>query len=188
MTMRNIRIRSELAPAVGLAAALVVFGVSAIGAQVVVGHGNEPTADGQGPATARAVVAAGNSKSFGRWEIVSSQTANGDPCVGIRLLEGQPGSGPSLAEACGPTVANQVGSLVAAPGQRGTLFFGWVENRTAAANVRAGGSHKLRAEAIVGADGRKYIVADTAERLAGAEVRLQGAQGADLGRVDSAAR
>lgn len=187
MKMRNLRIRRELAPAIALAAALGGFGVAALGAPIVLGQGSEPAGDGQGPTTPRTVVASGSSRYFGRWEIVSSHAANGDPCVGVRLIEGQPGSGPSLAEGCGPTVANQVGSLVAPPSQQGTLFFGRVDGRTTTARVSDGGRQKLSVKALSGSDGRKYVVADSAERLPGAQVRLSDAQNTDLGRADPAA-
>jgi hypothetical protein len=188
MTMTNLRIRSELAPAVGLASALLAFGIAALGAPIVLGQSAEPVGDSEGPATPRTVVASGDSRYFGRWEIVSSQTANGDPCVGVRLLEGQPGSGPSLAEGCGPTVANQVGTLVAPPGKQGTLWFGRVDSRTATGRVSADAGRQLLAlEAIAGRDGRKYVVAESAARLRTAQVRLSDGNDAGLGRADAAA-
>lgn len=184
--MRHPRIRRELAPAVGLGAALAAFAIAALGAPMVLGQGSESAGDAHGPATPRSVVAVGTSRYFGRWEIVSSQTAAGDPCVGLRLLDGR-GGGPSLAEACGPTVADQVGSLVAPPGRRGTLFFGRVADRAATVRVSEDGRGLLSAKVRSGADGRSYVAAESAERLPDAQVRLSDARDVDLGRADPAA-
>lgn len=185
--MRHRRIRRELAPAVGLGAALAAFGVAALGAPTVLGQGAESAGDGHGPASPRSVVAAGSSRYFGRWQIVSSHTAAGDPCVGLRLLDGRGGGGPSLAEACGPTVADQVGSLVAAPGHQGTLFFGRVDDRAATVRVSDDGRRLLSAKVRAGADGHSYVAAESADRLPGAQVRLSDARDADLGRADPTA-
>jgi len=185
--MRHLRIGRELAPAVGLGAALVAFGIAAIGAPIVLGQDSVSAGDGQGPATTRAVVASGSSQRFGRWEIVSSQTAAGDPCVGVRLLDGPGGGGRSLAEACGPTVANQVGSIVAPPGGQGTLFFGRVDDRATTAHISHRGSEMLSVMVRSGADGHQYVTAESAERLPAAQVRLSDAASMDLGRADPAA-
>lgn len=180
--------RKHLTPAIALLAALTSFGVVALGAQAVVGQDDADTGrDGHDIVGERVVVASGESKQFGRWELVKSRAVNGDPCMGIRLFRDAADGGASLSEGCGPDVQNQVGSIVAAPGKGGTLFFGQVSQSASAVVVRDGATRKLSTNAIVGADGKRYVAAEAAERLPGAVVELSDGSGRELGRVDSAA-
>lgn len=186
MMLSRKMLRSAVAAGVGAGA----FAVGALGAPLVLGQSSdEPVMDDPGgPATSPVTVTSGQSRYFGRWQIVTSKTSSGTPCVGVRLLDAEAVGGPSVAGGCGASTSNQVGSIIASAGQQGTLFFGRVDSRTATAEVTEGGRQKLKVKALTGSDGRTYIAADSLERIRGAEVRLADRQGNDLGRVDPAAK
>lgn len=173
-------------PLVGFIAAVVGFATAAFATPVVFGQGQD---DGQvahtgGPVTTRTVVASGATKQFGRWEIVTSRTADGTPCLGVRLLDSYKSGGSSLSEACGTSVNNQVGNITSSDG---TLFFGRVTGPAHSARISAGGQHKMEVPTITGRDGLTYVLAEASEPLPEAVVGLSDAGQRGLGRVDPAA-
>jgi len=141
----------------GLTAFVAVSAVSLPGA-LALGQGSETSGDNDGPVTARHVVASGTDSEFGRWELVVSQTAKGELCRGIRLLDAadHPGE-PTLAEACGGTaVQTHLGSLTGANGQ--TLLFGRVPAGSTSLSVAASGGATVSRPVGKDADGAAFYV------------------------------
>jgi hypothetical protein len=175
-----------LKPLVGFAAALVGFAVAAVATPVVLGQDadGDQAAHTGGPATARTLIASGETKQFGRWEILSSETADGIPCLGVRLLDSYKPGGSSLSEACGTSVDNQVGSITASDA---TLFFGRVTGSAEQARISADGQEQIETPTFTGRDGLTYVLAEASERLPNVKVELTTAGQRNLGRVDPAA-
>lgn len=173
-------------PRAGIAilASLLAFGAATATASTVLSAGDD-SGDGAGPVTERQVVAAGDSKTHGRWELTSARTANGDLCVGIRLPNSTPPE-PAFAEACGgEAIANQVGSIV---GPKKSLFFGQVADEATAVKIRKNGKEHKADNTIKGNDGKTYVLTTVERSLSDSEVSLMGADGLDLGRVDPSAK
>ena len=169
-----------LTPAFGALAALVTFAIAAVAAPMVVSQ--EGTSDHAGPAGPRTVVASGASKHFGQWELTTSNTADGQPCVGVRFINPPPGT-PALAEGCGTDVLNQVGTVAKAG--HGTLFFGKVKANAASVVISDAGAQQKKDKDIKGKDGGSYVLAELDTNSPRSDVALEDATGQGLGRVDS---
>lgn len=182
---------------VGVLIAFVAVGVGVFGAPAVLAVIDEQkhSPDNEGPITEKRVVAAGVTERFGRWEIVSSQDGNSEPCLGVRLLDAEnarqddPTFGlPTLVEGCGQAVDDQVGTLGAPQGKSGTLLFGRIRDDAARVTISSGNSVLTSATARRGKDGRKYVLTEVTESVGEAQIVSIDERGRSLGRVDPGAR
>jgi len=115
--------------------------------------------DSGGPVAARTVVASGATERFGRWEIVTSKTADGTPCLGVRLLDSYKPGGSSLSEGCGTSVNNQVGSISSPDA---TLFFGRVTGSAEEARISsADGRATITVPTLPARDRLTYVLAES---------------------------
>lgn len=181
----NIKKRTLISIA-GLVAVSASFGVASLLAPAVFGQNSAQNhaPDTGGPVTERVVVASGTAGEFGKWELVASEDAAGEPCLGVRLLEPAEGM-PSLAEGCGPATDDQVGNI---SGSRGTLFFGRVADNAEVATVSSRGVQERSLKAFGGRDGRTYVLAAADAGLSNAIVTVSDGSGNNLGRVDPASK
>lgn len=180
-------LRRVAGPVVAIACTLAAFAAGAVAAPSVMSSLSDDGTDNYGPVTPQTVVASGDSKSFGHWEIVSSKDKAGGSCIGLRLTDDNNATGPLLAEACGSAevMDNQVGAF---NDERGTMFYGRVVNDAEDAVVEQDGKRAKEAKAVHGSDGRKYVVAAVdGANASQAAVTLSDRNGRALGRVDSRA-
>jgi hypothetical protein len=177
--MSKLNLKKMVAPVAGVSAAGAAFVAAALGAPVVLGQSaeqNHAPHDG-GPVTPQVVVASGDAQQFGRWEILSAQDANEAPCLDLRLLDAADGL-PESTGGCGVTADNQVMTVT---GEKGTLYWGRVNDRGDSVAIRSKGKEKKGVKTFKGKDNRTYVVTQTAEALPDAEVALLDASQGNLG-------
>jgi hypothetical protein len=170
----------------GAATLIAGYAASAAISPLVFGQQGGPAVDNAGPVGARQVVASGTDAVFGRWELLISQNKTGGICRGVRLLDLAPG--PSIFEGCGGDYVEKNLATVTLPeGQKGTLFFGRVDDGIAQARIAVNGKTLKSVTPARDNTGASYIVTSVPETVPSAAVTATDASGRVLKRLDPTA-